>query len=63
MEGGKTHVSMQGYRGDGSGGESSEDDYDSDYENFDHLIKLIIIGNSAVGKTCICVRFSGADFP
>jgi Ras-related protein Rab-1A len=32
-------------------------------EDYDYYTKLIIIGDSAVGKTCILVRFSGEEFP
>jgi Ras-related protein Rab-1A len=30
---------------------------------YDHLIKLIIIGDSSVGKTCLLLRFSEDSFP
>ena len=30
---------------------------------YDHRIKLIIIGDSAVGKTCILLRFADDNFP
>jgi len=30
---------------------------------YDHLLKLIIIGDSSVGKTCILLRFSEDNFP
>ena len=26
--------------------------------NYDHLVKLLVIGDSAVGKTCLLLRFS-----
>lgn len=29
---------------------------------FDHLLKLIIIGDSAVGKTCLLLKFSDENF-
>jgi GTPase SAR1 family protein len=29
---------------------------------FDHLIKLIIIGDAGVGKTCLLLRFSEENF-
>lgn len=32
-------------------------------KNYDHLIKLIIIGDSSVGKSCILLRFSEDQFP
>ena len=32
-------------------------------EDYDYYTKMIIIGDSAVGKTCILVRFSGEEFP
>ena len=30
---------------------------------YDHLLKLIIIGDSSVGKTCILLRFAEDSFP
>ena len=30
---------------------------------YDHLLKLIIIGDSSVGKTCILLRFAEDNFP
>lgn len=30
---------------------------------YDHLLKLIIIGDSSVGKTCLLLRFSEDNFP
>jgi GTPase SAR1 family protein len=30
---------------------------------YDHLLKLIIIGDSSVGKTCILLRFADDQFP
>ena len=30
---------------------------------YDHLLKLIIIGDSSVGKTCLLLRFSEDSFP
>ena len=32
-------------------------------KQYDHLIKLIIIGDSSVGKSCILLRFSEDTFP
>ena len=32
-------------------------------KQYDHLIKLIIIGDSSVGKSCILLRFSEDHFP
>ena len=26
--------------------------------NYDHLVKLLVIGDSGVGKTCLLLRFS-----
>ena len=31
-------------------------------KNYDHLIKIIIIGDSSVGKSCILLRFSEDQF-
>ena len=30
---------------------------------YDYLLKLIVIGDSSVGKTCILLRFSDDQFP
>ena len=30
---------------------------------YDHPLKLIIIGDSSVGKTCILLRFAEDNFP
>ena len=30
---------------------------------YDYLLKLIIIGDSSVGKTCVLLRFSEDNFP
>ena len=30
---------------------------------YDHQMKLIIIGESSVGKTCILLRFADDQFP
>jgi Ras-related protein Rab-8A len=30
---------------------------------YNHLLKLIIIGDSSVGKTCLLLRFSEDNFP
>ena len=30
---------------------------------YDHLLKLIIIGDSSVGKTCLLLQFSENNFP
>lgn len=32
-------------------------------KQYDHLIKLIIIGDSSVGKSCMLLRFSEDNFP
>lgn len=32
-------------------------------KNYDHLFKLLIIGDSGVGKSCILQRFAGDEFP
>ena len=32
-------------------------------KSYDHLIKLIIIGDSHVGKSCILLRFSDGEIP
>ena len=32
-------------------------------KSYDHLIKLIIIGDSHVGKSCILLRFSDGNIP
>ena len=32
-------------------------------KQYDHLIKLIIIGDSSVGKSCILLRFAEDQFP
>jgi len=32
-------------------------------KTYDHLIKLIIIGDSHVGKSCILLRFSEGNIP
>ena len=33
------------------------------HPNYDYLLKLIVIGDSSVGKTCILLRFSDDQFP
>ena len=30
---------------------------------YDHLVKLIIIGDQSVGKSCILLRFADNNFP
>ena len=35
---------------------------DSDYENYDQLLKLLLVGESGVGKTCILRWFVNDDF-
>jgi Ras-related protein Rab-8A len=37
--------------------------YSQKKPGYDHLLKLIIIGDSSVGKTCILLRFSEDNFP
>lgn len=32
-------------------------------KTYDHLIKLIIIGDSHVGKSCVLLRFSEGNIP
>ena len=32
-------------------------------KQYDHLIKLIIIGDSSVGKSCLLLRFAEDQFP
>lgn len=32
-------------------------------KNYDHLVKLIIIGDSSVGKSCMLLRFAEDSFP
>ena len=32
-------------------------------KQYDHLVKLIIIGDSSVGKSCILLRFADDSFP
>ena len=39
--------------------ESGDSDSEEDYH---YLTKLLIIGDSAVGKTCILLRFSSKTF-
>jgi len=39
---------------DGSGGEV--------LENFDYMLKVLIVGNSAVGKTSMLVRYTDRSF-
>jgi GTPase SAR1 family protein len=31
-------------------------------KNYDHLFKIILIGDSGVGKTCILCRFANDEF-
>ena len=31
-------------------------------EDYDHLVKLLLIGESGVGKTCILQKFNKGDF-
>jgi len=35
---------------------------EEDYENYDYLYKLLLIGDSGVGKSCILVRFVDDEF-
>jgi len=35
---------------------------DSSEESFDYLFKLVVIGDSGVGKTCTVQRFMGSAF-
>ena len=35
---------------------------DSAEDTFDYLFKLVVIGDSGVGKTCIVQRFMGSAF-
>ena len=30
--------------------------------SFDHILRVLLIGNSSVGKTCILKRFAGDEF-
>lgn len=31
-------------------------------ESYDHLVKILLIGETGVGKTCILQRFNKGDF-
>ena len=36
---------------------------EDDYERFDQPLKVLLVGGSSVGKTCILRRFVEGEFP
>ena len=36
--------------------------YMKSYSQYDHLFKFVIVGNSAVGKSCLLLRFADDQF-
>jgi GTPase SAR1 family protein len=53
---------MSAFRGK-DGGDSSKGGASAKAGQYDHLLKLIIIGDSSVGKTCLLLRFAEDSFP